>query len=470
MTTTSNSSRRKFLGGSLSALAAAGVAPYFLPQRVFAESPGDRVVFGAIGVGNRGTDMANEIGPWGVIAAAADIDTRHLARYQRRVSRQQSSTPDGYKDYHHVLDRDDLDAVVIATPDHWHSKIAIEALQAGKDVYCEKPLTLTIEEGRHILRALEQTDRVMQVGTQQRSMKQYAEAIALVRAGRLGDIRRVTIGIDRAPYSKSIPVASPPAELDWDMWLGQCAMREYRLGPNVKRWTSARSLGDGGQEASNGHEEFRWWYDFSGGKLTDWGAHHIDICQWLLDQDGPGQGALKVTPVDVNHPVEFDERGEPKQTDRYNVATSYEYLVEFSSQADGGENVEVTVTSDARNGLLIEGTKGRIFVNRGGIEGRPVEELAENPLPEGAVEEIRGVGKPWDHMGDFVHSIKTREQPVSDAWTHHRAITTCHLLAIAGRLNRAIDWDAQSETIVGDEVANAMQTREQRKDYEVPVV
>src|SRR5690606_11655494 len=125
---------------------------------------------------------------------------------------------------------------VIATPDHWHVKIAVEAIQAGKDVYCEKPLSLTIDEGRQMIRALDKSDRVMQVGTQQRSERQFIQAIALVRAGRIGDIKKVTIGIDRAPYSGAIPVASPPQSLDWDMWLGQCAMRDYRFG-GVKKWT-----------------------------------------------------------------------------------------------------------------------------------------------------------------------------------------------------------------------------------------
>jgi hypothetical protein len=190
----------------------------------------------------------------------------------------------------------------------------------------------------------------------------------------------------------------------------------------------------------------------------------MDICHWLLGQHESGGGPSKITPVNVEHPVEFDEQGNPKQTDRYNVATKYEFLLNFPG------DVKVTVSSDARNGLLIEGTKGRIFVNRGGIEGKPIEELANNPLPDDALDEVRGVGRPWDHMGDFTYCIKTREKPVANVWSHHRSVTTCHLMAIAARLNRSIEWDAKTETILGDDAANAMQKREQRKGFEIPNV
>jgi predicted dehydrogenase len=465
MSSSQQSSRREFLRHSLSATAAAGVAPYILSSRGWsaesAEPPSDRIRIGAIGLGSRGRDIGRTLSNYGPIVAMCDIDSDHRFDYQNMLVRSGVGVAHGYKDYREVLDRKDVDAVVIATPDHWHVKIAVEAILAGKDVYCEKPLTLTIDEGRQMIRVLDKSDCVMQVGTQQRSEKQFIQAIALVRAGRIGDVKKVTIGIDRAPYSEAIPTAGVPRSLDWDMWLGQCAMREYRFGGGVKKWTAKKSIGDGSENASNCHEEFRWWYDFSGGKLTDWGAHHMDICHWLLGQHEPGGGPKKVTPVHVEHPVEFDEHGNPKQTDRYSVATKYEFRLDFPNE------VEVTVSSDARNGLLIEGTKGRFFVNRGTIEGKPLEDLKDNPLPEDALDQVRGVGRPWDHMGDFIHCIKTREKPVANVWSHHRSVTTCHLMAIAGRLNRAIEWDAANETVVGDDVSNAMQKREQRKGYEI---
>jgi predicted dehydrogenase len=462
------SSRREFLRHSLSATAAAGVAPYVLIKRGWAaenpQPPSDRVRLAAIGTGIRGRDIGRTLPTYGQIVAMCDIDSNHRFDYQNMLVRSEAGAAHGYADYREVLNRADVDAVVIATPDHWHVKIAVEAIQAGKDVYCEKPLSLTIDEGRQMIRALEKSDRVMQVGTQQRSERQFIQAIAMVQAGRIGDVQKVTIGIDRAPYSEAIPMAAAPQSLDWDMWLGPCAMREYRFGSGVKKWTAQKSIGDGSENASNCHEEFRWWYDFSGGKLTDWGAHHLDICHWLLGQHEPGGGPKKITPINVEHPVEFDDQGNPRETDRYNVATKYEFRLDFPN------DVEVTVSSDARNGLLIEGTEGRIFVNRGGIEGKPIEDLKDNPLPEDALDQVRGTGRPWDHMGDFIHCVKTREKPVANVWSHHRSVTTCHLMAIAGRLNRALEWDAASETVVGDDVANSMQKREQRKGYEIAEV
>lgn len=464
----SGSSRREFLRTTLSGVAAGGIAPYFLATRTWgdttAAAPSDRVTFGAIGVGSRAQELVNQAVKLGPIAAMADVDSGHLGDTAARIAQQQESAPATFKEYERVLERPDIDAVIIGTPDHWHSRIAIEALQAGKDVYCEKPLTLTIDEGKQIIKALEQTDRVMQVGTQQRSMEQFVKAVALARAGRLGTVEKVTVGIDRAPYSEAIPTATPPSGLDWNLWLGQCPEREYRFGPKVKKWTKERAGGDGGDDASNCHYEFRWWYDFSGGKLTDWGAHHIDICQWLINQNGIGQGPTRVTPLVIEHPVEFDAEGNPKQADRYNVATKYEFRLDFPGP------IEVLVSSETRNGLLVEGSNGRLFVNRKVFEGKPVDELRDNPLPEGALEELRGAGMPWDHMEAFVHCVKTRAKPVSDVWTHHRAVTSGHLCAIAGRLNRPVEWDPQRETILGDPVAEAMQRREQRKGFELPAV
>src|SRR5690606_19702772 len=220
--------------------------------------PSDRVRLAAIGTGIRGQAIGSTLPNYGQLMAVCDIDNAHRAAYLSMLIRSGFNLAPGYKDYREVLDRDDIDAVVIATPDHWHVKIAVEAIQAGKDVYCEKPLSLTIDEGRQMIRALDKSDRVMQVGTQQRSERQFIQAIALVRAGRIGEVRKVTIGIDRAPYSDAIPVAPAPETLDWDMWLGQCALREYRMGPNVKQWTGKKSIGDRSETASNGHEEFRW--------------------------------------------------------------------------------------------------------------------------------------------------------------------------------------------------------------------
>ena len=469
-----NQDRRRFLKQSATAAAAGVTAPYWFTSArpAFADyrNPNDRPVVGCIGTGDRWGNrksgefsggVANLLMQYADVAAVCDVDGEHRGLAQSRVSEAQSKKGrqrkvDAYEDYRELLDRDDIEAVTIVTVDHWHTKIAIEALKAGKDVYCEKPLTLTIDEGRQIIKALEGTDRVFQVGTQQRteSEQRFLKAIAIARAGRLGDIRRVTCTIGGAPVSESIPAVATPKDLNWDMWLGQCPMVDFRYKDSDagKYYTRTRA-----------HLGFRWWYEYSGGRLTDWGAHHIDIAQWLIDQMGPQDGPTKITPVVAEHPVELDEMGNPTRDDMFNTSNK------FSIRADFPNGVEMMIESDGRNGILVEGTKGRIFVNRGTLAGKPVEDLAGDPLPDDAVQQVYGGPVAETHMANFMNCIKTRETPISDVWTHQKTMTTCHLAAIAARLNRPLTWDAKTETIVGDEIANAMQARKQRKGYEIKV-
>lgn len=430
-----------------------------------------------IGLGARGRAFPVQMSRYANVVAVCDLDSSRVdearqgfaavsddtGKRQRSGMSDWQATPEACDDYRRLLDRQDIDAVVIATPDHWHAKIAIEAMFSGKDVYCEKPASLTIEEGKAIVAAVKKTGRVFQVGTQQRSMQQFIQAIAMVREGRLGRIRKVTVCVDRSPYSEAIPATAPPAALDWDRWLGQCPETPFRSGGGLKKWSSDKAPGDGGDVATNGHYEFRWWCQFSGGKLTDWGAHHLDICQWLIEQNGPNQGVRKVKPIVVEHPVAYDANGYPVRNDCYNVPTRFEFATTF----DGG--IEVSVVSDGRNGLLVEGEKGRIFVNRGGIQGKPVEELRENPLPREAIMAVRG-HRPWSHAEDFFRCVGYRTTPISDIGSHHRALTTAHLCGIAARLNREIEWDPVAEQIVGDKQAQVMQSREQRAGYETPSV
>ena len=193
----------------------------------------------------------------------------------------------------------------ITTPDHWHAKIAIEAMRAGKDVYCEKPMTLTIDEGRQICEVCEQTGRIVQIGTQQRSGRQFIQAIALIQEGRLGTLKKATCSIGGAPTSPEIPVAKAPSHLDWNQWQGPVAdvPFRYKPGPNgeTKSWSRC-------------HYEFRWWYEYSGGKLTDWGAHHVDIATWGLGKTETGPAS--VTPLKVVHPVEFKD-GYPVDPEKF---------------------------------------------------------------------------------------------------------------------------------------------------------
>lgn len=415
----------------------------------------ERPRVGSIGTGGRWKSVGRAAMQFGDIVAVCDVDTRHLDEAKKVVRERQGTEPDGYEDYSELLERDDVDIVTIVTPDHWHTKIAIEAMQAGKDVYCEKPLTLTIEEGKQIIEALEQTGRVFQVGSQQRSeMEQrFLKAVAIAHAGRLGKIHKVTCGIGGAPTSGELPVVDPPEELDWERWLGQAPLVDYRYREKEQ-----------GRPETRCHYEFRWWYEYSGGKMTDWGAHHVDIAQWAIDQTDTGP--IRITPKEVTHPVPLDDSGMPTDPSRYNTATHFVVECEFPN------GVLMEIRSDGRNGILIEGDQGRIFVSRGDLTGRPVEELAENPLPQDALVELykgKQVGGGNAHMRNFFQCVATRDQPISDVYTHHRAMTTCHLANIAMRLGRELKWDPDAQQIIDDPQARAMQRRQQRAGYEIEV-
>ncbi len=388
-----------------------------------------------------------------VLGVAADKMVAGRSRGKSEAEREKIKKPDTYKDYRSILERDDIDAVLIGTPDHWHTKIAVEAMYSGKDVYCEKPLTLTIAEGKLIEKVIKETGRIFQVGTMQRSQKLFLQAVALVRSGRIGDIKKVTCGINGFPGSPEIPVASVPKELDWDFWLGPAPKVDYRALPELRE-----GYGGGVPLYSNGHYSFRMWHAYAGGKLTDWGAHHVDIANWALGftETGPS----KITPLDFEMAVEHKD-GYPVVDNRYNCAAK------FKIQVDLPNDVEMVITSEGDNGILFEGTKGRFFVNRGRIAGKPVEDLETNPLPEGALEEVYGGPLVGNHVKNLINGMKTRTQPISDVWSHNRMLEICHLSNIAMRLNRPLSWDPDNRTIVGDEVASSFMSREYRKGYEI---
>ena len=444
-------SRRQFL--SATSLAAAATVPYFQePSRLLGAEPtskNDRVAIGLIGAGGMGVGNLKTASKWIDVMAIADADTRHAAAANQKLSGGKAAE---YADYREILDRKDIDVLHIATPDHWHTKPLIEAMLAGKDVYCEKPLTLTIDEGKLIRKVQQETGRIVQVGTQQRSQfNLFVKAIAMVADGRLGKIKKVTAAIGGAPSCGGIPAVEPPKELDWDRWLGPAPVADYR--------SSGRQ--------SNCHGNFRWWYEYSGGKLTDWGAHHVDISVWALEQ--AGQAAEQGGPLRLGgtatHPVAFKD-GMPVERDRYNTATAFELTATYPG------DVELVIRHDTDNGVTIEGEKGRIFVNRGKLVGAPVEELADDPLPEDAIAKVYknlpmvGDGRSA-HWATFLHCVKTRQEPISDVHSHMRALNICHLAGISARLGREVAWDAKAEQITGDEQANAMLARPYRKGYEI---
>lgn len=449
-----NKNRRQFL--QTSSVIAAGVSmPYFFsakPGLAFAtSSKNDRVPIGLIGAGGMGVANMKAASKWVDVVAIADADKGRQKSANDKLSRGKA---DVYDDYREILERDDIKVLHIATPDHWHTKPLIEAMLAGKDIYCEKPLTLTVDEGKLIRRVQEETGRVVQVGTQQRStFNRFVQAIAIVNQGRLGKIKRLSAAIGGAPSSPALPVAEVPKELDWDRWLGPAPACDYRLGEKKGR-----------RAPSNCHYEFRWWYEYSGGKLTDWGAHHVDIAVWALAANGQSTSMVSLDGT-AEHPVEYKD-GVPQQNDRYNTATKFNYTAKM---ADG---VELVIRNDTANGLLIEGEKGRLFVNRGKCVGKPVEELKDNPLPEDAIKKVYKGFDPIEnerkaHWANFLKCVDERKEPISDVHSHMRMLNICHLTGIAARLGRGVKWDDKTEQIVGDDMANSMLKRPYREGYEI---
>lgn len=440
----SRQSRRDFLRASATATAGGILLPFAEPQgRTMADetqSPNERPRVGCIGLGGMGRGDAKAVKRYGDILAVCDVD-RKRAEFARDEKSLGNGKADIYEDYRKLLDRNDIDIVTISTPDHWHTRIAIAALRAGKDVYCQKPLTLTIDEGMKLRKAVEETKRVLQVGTQQRSENKnmFLTAVAMVRDGRIGKVKRVSCAIGTTPdEGKTFHTSEPPSQLNWDLWLGQAPKVDYIT--------------------ERCHYTFRWWYEYSGGKITDWGAHHVDIAQWAIGMEESGPKTVEV--LSAEHPVPF-KNGMPTVDNRFNTATAFQVRCNFPN------DVELLIRHDTENGILFEGEKGTIFVSRSKLVGDPVDELASNPIPESALIALRKGKRLDSHMGNFIECARDRATPVSDVASHHRMLTTCHLANIALRLGRTLNWDPVTEQIVGDPDANSWLGREPRKGFEV---
>ena len=396
-------------------------------------SSAERVGVGCIGLRYQGSVLASKAAAYGDIVAVCDVD-RHV-RDQAKASF--GSTPYSCEDYRQLINRKDVDVVTIGTPDHWHTKMVVDACRAGKDVYCEKPITLTIDEGKLLRDVVKETGRVVQVGSWQRSDQRFRLAVEMVRAGRLGKLKHVDVVLGKNKTSESLQVTTPPKHLNWNLWQGQT--------PDVP-FIEERS-----------HYTFRWWYEYSGGQMTDWGAHHLDIAQW----------AINSFPVRVNGVGSM-----PSVKNGFNVAVDFKVDYEF----ENGVTMAVRDTGD--NGILFTGDRGRIFVNRGKITGAPVEQLKENPLPREDWGIYRGdnVERPLragkldaiiNHMGNFFDCVESRQVPISDIESQHRSVSTCHLGNISMRLGRELSWDPTLEQFVDDTEANQWLQRQQREGFEV---
>ena len=463
--------RRTFLGTSAAVTAAATLNPWSTPMAMGYTSPNEQPGIGYIGAGIR---FHTALGPqgtqYGVCRGIADVDFIQSGKALQKImdrhrEMKKSLAIPTYVDYKPLLDNKEIDLIYIGTPDHWHTKPLIEALRAGKDVYCEKPLTLTIREGEQIEQVMKETGRIVQVGTQQRTEygQQFAKAAAIARDGRVGKIKRVTVCIGGSRKSDALPKVPVPGNLNWDLWLGQCPVVDYRSEDVIK---DDKGWG-AGHPFSRTHRYYRWFYEYSGGKLTDWGAHHVDIAMLGLDKLRDGVGKITIEPLEVKHPVEFDAKGMPKSDDRFNCATEFKVRCLFE------DGVEMMVRHNAQddlgfqNGVMFEGEKGRFLVNRGKLVGRPVEDLKKNPLPSDALEKLYGKPMPKSHMDNFIESVKSRTQPISDVKSHNMMLNVCHAINIAMRLNQKLVYDTATRRFESNEIANSLVEREQRKGYEI---
>ncbi len=433
-------SRRNFItsavaGGSLLGTSLSGI--FSSPRTAMGqEKPRhkvERMGIGAIGLRYQGSVIANKAQLYGDIVAVCDVDRN--VRDQAKAAF--GSTPHSSEDYRDLLARKDVDVVTIGSPDHWHTKMVIDACRAGKDVYCEKPLTLTIDEGKLLTKVVKETGRVVQVGSWQRSDDQFRLAVEMVRDGRIGRLQKVDVVLGKNVTGGSFVPQTPPAHLNWNLWQGQT--------PDVP-YIEERS-----------HYTFRWWYEYSGGQMTDWGAHHIDIAQWAIDS----------YPVEINGVATM-----PTVTNGYNVA------INFNATYNCANGVVMTVSDTGDNGILFTGDAGRLFVNRGKITGAPVEALKTSPLnrEDWQVYNFDNLDRPAragkldaiiNHMGNFFDCVEARRTPVSDVESQHRSVSTCHLGNISMRLGRSLKWDPEKEVFPDDAEANAMLGREQRKGFEV---
>jgi predicted dehydrogenase len=455
---------------SLAALAAAGL-PLGYAREVFGAeaaaaeerkkpvSPNSRIVMGAIGCGGQGRGIMNAAkGQKGVeVIAVCDVD----AKRRKETAAQVGKDCKDYEDFRQLLDNKDINAVTIGTPDHWHTLVAIDAMRKGKDVYCEKPLTLTIDEGKALVKVAQATGRVFQVGSQQRSSDQFRQACELVRNGRLGKIRRVETRIGSNPTSPSLPAVAPPESLNWDFWLGPTPKVDYLL------------LKKGKSTYTNCFYEFRWWYQFSGGKMTDWGAHHNDIAQWGLGMDHSGPVAVEAVGQEPSKdPHSYDCH--PTFTVTYTYATGTKLVCSNAqlpkaldpkeTRVKGRDGKERRIGHD--NGVLFVGEGDKwIFVNRSGITASDPKLL--EPTPADGVH--LQVSK--NHMGNFLDAVRQGkpELCICPAEVGHRSVTVCHLGVIALRSGKKLQWDPAKQVFTGDESLNKWLSRPMRGEWKLNV-
>jgi predicted dehydrogenase len=406
-----------------------------------------RVRVALVGCGGMGQhDLRDHLKLGCQVVALCDVDDEQVAKTKAWVAKDHSQTPDlETRDFRKVLDRGDIDAVIVGTPDHWHALVTLMACEAGKDVYVEKPLSLCIAEGRAMVATARKHGRVVQMGTQQRSAPHYADAVAYVKSGALGKIRVVKCWAyqdwmgDIAP----VPDAEPPAAVDYDMWLGPAPKRPF----NRNRF----------------HFNFRWYYDYSGGLMTDWGAHMIDIANWGMGVTAPHSA------VSVGGKFGFPDDAEetPDTQQALWEYDGYSMIWEHATNIGQGPYMR-------DHGVAFHGNNGVLVVDRGGWEVLPETETKNRRKSyRMAGEPRRGTGNEDSHLKhvqDFLDCMDTRKAPRSDVEVGHNSMIACHLANIAFRLNRRVQWDVEQERFVGDEEAQRLVMPQYRAPWALPKI
>jgi len=433
-------SRRGFLARSLAALGATGVPAWFgnevlaLTEESAARQnrPGanGRLGIGLIGSGDRSKQVIRPLlkNPAVEIVQICDADLSHLADVAGLIKKETGKDVKTTTDYRVVCDNKDIQAVLVITPDHWHTLPCIAAAKAKKDIYVEKPLTLTVAEGWPLIKAVRSQKVVLQVGSQQRSEMggRFRLACELVRNGRVGKLHTIETRIGGAPRGGPFKETEPPKELNWDLWQGQTPAVPY-----IKERC---------------HYQFRWWYEYSGGKGTDWGAHHNDIAQWALDMDHSG-------------PVTIESKGEaPNIPNGFNCHTKFEITFTYAN----GVKVICDSRDGKENGVKFNGDKGWIFVSRSLITASDPK-IIDEPLPKDAVRLYPST----NHMQNFLDCVASRKDPTCTVEIGHRSVSVCHLGNISLRLGgRKFNWDPKAEK-ADDPDAQRMLSREQRPPYRI---
>ena len=394
-------------------------------------TPNDKIQLGFIGVGRQGRGLMTNFVNYdnAAVVAVSDADIKKMAyfteTFQKQLLRKKKASQQltEIESYRELLGRKDIDAVVIASPDHWHAQMAVDAAKAGKDIYCEKPLSSSVAEGRAMVDAARKYQRVFQTGSMQRSWDGFRHGVELIRNGYIGEIKKINVAVG-APYKAcDLPTQETPDTIDWDAWIGPAPYRGYHMDLACpledKRWG-----------------QWRDYKPFGGGMITDWGAHMFDIIQWALDQDHSG-------------PTVFTPPSSPAES-----GLTYTY--------DNGIKVTHTKWGDGNNEIQFIGSEGRLEVSRSYLKTYPNKALADTPLKDS---DTNRVYKSENHHEDWLDAIRNRTRPICDVEVGHRTASVCNIANIAYALQRPLEWNPVREQFVDDPGANLMLDRTYRGQW-----